>query len=1461
MRKFLHILFFCIWISPMTISAQSLRGTFSTYTSLDGLVHNNILDIYTDSRGFVWICTWNGISRFDGYHFKNYCNDPDNLPVQHNRFTQVMEDANGHLWFQTYDGHLYRFNRFTEQFESIDQLVDQLAGKSYRIGKVLFCHKTGTVWVEFQDNGVVCFSGSKNSSPLTAHSFIGNRQIDSAVSFMCETVDGAVWLVCDRGRRVITITPDFQIEMRIKSDEPIIAAAVVGEGIAFATKYHLISRFLKGYSLLCYDDIKIDGITTLASAADGSELYIGTSFSGVKVLKKKMNALEDKMPSGIVPQHICHMTVDSHNTVWITDLCPGITRFDPSRCDYKHFSQELNTVDYFSDTLSVVQECNDVVWIKMKQAGFGYYNREKDLVEPFFNVPSTDFRMTNGVTAFEIDDDNVMWLSPYYEKGLVKIVIEDARSDIFQLSSGQDTNYPDNIRALQLDRDSNLWVGTKNGRLYCYDSQYNLKHLYSHSDNGNPLGKIYAIFEDSLRNIWVGTKGNGLWRLTPDGKEYKFNHYLHVEGDIGSLSDNHVYAIDQDCFGRIWIATFEGGVNLLSDIDSDRFINIYNNFPNYPRGEGKRVRYILSDTLDRMFIATTEGLMICNPSESPEEMQFTVCRRYPGSKNSIGGNDVIHILKDSSGQIWLSTYGGGLSLIKGYSDNEVPIFVNYTTVNGLLDNIVLAAAEDIDKNIWISTEKGIMRFEPQQKIFTDYSLWSNSTPISYNEASVATDAKGTILFGGLNKLQMINTHKVQFSQYEYRLSFTDLEIQDQKIANPFLETDITKNEIELPYNYLLFRVEFASLNFRLQDKVNYMYYLEGYDNTWTISRKVNSAYYSKVPHGHYTFHVKAFVGNELMNSPEITMKIHIATPPWLSWYAYCIYSILFLAVLWLVMRTLYIMTKLRAETRMEQHMSEMKIRFFTNISHELRTPLTLIIGGLEDLQKRETLSKRGQDSLGMSYKNSKRMLSLINQLLDFRKIVKDKLELKVQNADIIPIAQNVLKDFRDMADERKITLLLTVSHSCIMLWIDTERMESVLYNLLSNAFKFTPDNGRVSLSITCKEAEDEKDCVYISVDDSGVGISKEHQKQIFARFSQFRKAIRRDIHGSGIGLALCREIVELHHGTINVESTVGKGSTFTIKLLRGNQHFSMEQIDFDTVADENNYSVSTDMKNISATYSEQALPKDAPTILLVDDNAEIRKFIFNNLMESYRVIEAVDGVDALDKIAVHQPDVIVTDLIMPRMDGIELVDKLRHNFETSHVPIIMLTAKQTSEDKFKAIKYGADSYITKPFSVEFLLVCIDNLLTRRRLLFEHFSSQSANHRIEEFVSQEDVVVTNRDQESMKELMEWIDTNIHDTELTVNDLAVHLKLGRTTMYNKIKSLTGKSPIELIKEYRVIKAELLIRTGQFSISEVAYQLGFSDPGYFSRCFKEQYKVSPKEYIQLHKFKNKEDEINSI
>lgn len=1438
--------------------AQSSQRVFSSYTSLDGLVHNHIIDIYTDSRGFVWLCTWNGISRFDGYRFRNYCNDPDNLPVQHNRFVKVREDANGHLWFRTYDGHIYRLNRFTEQFESIDVLVKQLEGKSYKVGNVFIESRGGGVWVEFQGSGIVRFTGAADQSPLKAENYIDHHRVGTDIGFIDESADQTIWLVCDGGR-VMTITPNGQVETRLNSQQPIVASTPAGDGMAYATR-HTIHRFVDGGSTLLPPlNFTTDEITTLAASPDGSKIFAGTRRSGIKILDVNADRFEGVLPAGKTPQDIQKLKVDSHNTVWITAAETGITRFDPEKNNYKHFKQKNNTVDYFPDSLTVVLERNDVVWVKMKQTGFGYYNREKDLIEPFYNDASQpDYRMTNGITVFEVDHNNVMWISPYYEKGLMKIVIDNARSNKTSLYNHRREDRPDDVRALLLDSSNRLWVGTKNGKLSCYNDQYELLHSFPNPVNRVPIGRIYSIFEDSSHTIWVGTKGDGLWKFTPDGKNYQVRQYRHSKENVWSLSDDHIYAISEDYSGKLWIATYEGGINMLSDRDSGRFIHMYNSFPDYPKEEGARVRYIFSDTPDRMLVGTTEGLIVFNPSVSSEKVKFDLHQRYPGAKNSIGGNDIIHILKDSAGRVWLSTYGGGLSQIKGYSDDNVPVFWNYTAYDGLPSNIVLAATEDFEGNIWLSTAKGIVKFEPGHNIFTSYTQWDNVDSTPYSETSAATDAQGNLLFGGMNKLHVIDPDKIkQVTNYDYNLSFTSLEVQNQEAAigdGAPLEVAVSeKGTVHLPYDYLLFRIEFASLNFRLQNRVNYMYYLEGYDNDWTVSRDVNSAYYSKVPYGDYTFRVKAFVGNEQMAGPEIALKIHIATPPWFTWYAYCLYSLLLVIVVWLILRTLYTITRLRAKARIEQHMSEMKIKFFTNISHELRTPLTLIMGGIEEVQKREALSERGVDSLGMSYKNSKRMLVLINQLLDFRKIVKDKMELKVRHVNIVPIAQNVLDDFRDMVDERKITLLFTVSHHNIPLWIDTERMEGVFYNLLSNAFKFTPDNGTITLSIAWREDEDH---TRIIVSDTGVGIHKEHLGHIFTRFSQYGRSLRGDVSGSGIGLALCKEIVELHRGTLEVESKVTKGTTFTIKLLTGNLHFDMEQIDFEN--DEDIPFPEADLKEITAC-SHISPPEGAQRILLVDDNAEIRRFIHNSLIDNYRVIEAMDGVDALEKIVADSPDIIVTDIIMPRMDGIELVDRIRNDFKVSHIPIIMLTAKKTPEDRLMAMKYGADAYITKPFSVDLLLVRIDNLLTQRRLLFERFSAQTATHRVEDFVPK-DVVVTNRDQEFMKTMMKWVDENISNTDLTINDLANHLGFGRTVLYNKVKALTGKSPVELIKEYRVIKAELLIRTGQFSISEVAYQLGFSDPGYFSRCFKEQYKVSPKEYLRLHNLKAKEDALNS-
>lgn len=538
-------------------------------------------------------------------------------------------------------------------------------------------------------------------------------------------------------------------------------------------------------------------------------------------------------------------------------------------------------------------------------------------------------------------------------------------------------------------------------------------------------------------------------------------------------------------------------------------------------------------------------------------------------------------------------------------------------------------------------------------------------------------------------------------------------------------------------------------------------------------------------------------------------------------------------------------------------MTDLKLRFFTNISHELRTPLTLILGGIEDVKKHDSLTPRGENSLTLAHRNAKRMLTLINQLLDFRKIVKNKMELKISRVDLVPLVEDALDDFREMASERRIELLFTLSHRSVLVWVDIERMESVVYNLLSNALKFTPNGGRIEVILSLRE---EEESVTLTVRDTGIGIPKDKQGMIFERFAQASRAVDSNMKGSGIGLSLCRDIVTLHHGEISVDSRPGEGASFTVKLKLGNAHFGMEQIDFSGAGAgegkrRDDYMVSDFTAADSQRRVDVAPPKDAQKILLVEDNRELRIFMYNSLIDTYYVVEADDGAEALEKIRSEMPDIIVTDLMMPCMDGIELIDKVRHDFTMSHIPIVMLTARHSPDDRVKAMEFGADGYITKPFSIELLLARIDNLLTQRRKLFEKFSSQSARNKVVE-LAVEDVVVTDRDEEFMKNVMAWLGENVENSELTIDQLASHLGLGRTTMYNKLKSLTGKSPVELIKEYRITKSKLLLRTGQFSVSEVAYKVGFSDPGYFSRCFREQFHMSPAEYLKTHNLKQDQD-----
>ena len=1323
MKRFLFLLLLLFGGAPRAGASEPPQCMFQCYTTFDGLTHDRIADIYTDSRGFVWVCTWYGVSRFDGYAFRNFNAVPgDFSPLSHHRFVSVSEDANGHLWFTTYNLHVYRFNRFTEQFEDVATLIEGFDAKHYRTTHCLHDREGGT-WVAIAGLGVVRFAGRPDASPVTVDALLDAPVLGGNVTAMFVDTAGTAWIAAADGQLNRVAAGDRK-DVRTVCELPArafdFAADSLGVYCATAQGVVRVGR---------YDGraVRLTGgrsaLTAIAADTVRRRIYVGSRSGDLyRVADDRLALLT---PRGPKPGRIRSLTADSHGVVWVTTPETGITRYNPATDDYKHFEQQPYTGSYNLDTLTKIAEGGGRLWVKMNKYGFGYYDRKKDCIEPFYNDPRRpDCQMTNAVVRFDVQDD-VLWLSTYYERGLRKAVLLEQPAEVFTLESPAGNSLSGEIRALLNDSRGRMWIGTRDGELLAYGAEGRPVYRLPLK---NP-GMVYALREDRAGNIWVGTKGEGLYRLSPCGGDFAVTRFAHSAADPYSLSNDQVYSIEEDDRGRIWVATYGGGINVLPDPHGERFIHAGNKLVHYPRDEASRVRWLLFDRADRMFAATVDGLLIFDPGANYKQMRFRLVQKIPGDAASLGNNDIIHMLKDSQDRVWLATYGGGLNRIEGYEADGTPRFRCYDLSDGLPSNICMAIAEDHAGDLWVSTHNAVSRFCPERGRFDAYNLYDGMRNAVLSESTAQTAADGSVLFGGGRRIYRFVPDRIRSAPVDYNLRFTSLDVRNRMAAvgeKTPLKTAVSEAQrIVLPYDYTNFRVGFASLNHAVQHAVRYMYKLEGYDSDWNLSGAVNRASYSNVPAGDYTLHVKAFVGHAGTAGEGIRMGVKILPPPWFSWWAKTLYVLLALGLLLVLFRVFGSVVRMRRAASVEQDMTDLKLRFFTDISHELRTPLTLILGGIEDVQRHDKLSPRGENSLTLAHRNAKRMLTLINQLLDFRKIVKEKMELKISRVDLVPVVEDALDDFREMAAERRIELLFTVSRRSVLVWVDPERIESVIYNLLSNALKFTPAGGKIEVIIAQRDAEE---CVTLTVRDTGIGIPRDKLSHIFERFVQASRAVDSNMKGSGIGLSLCREIVALHHGEISVTSAPGEGSAFTVKLRMGNAHFGMEQIDFSGAAGPDGkpaYMVSDFTSVDSQRRTDVQPPADAQKILLVEDNRELRVFIYNSLIDTYNVIEADDGVEALEKIRSEMPDVIVTDLMMPRMDGIELIDKVRHDFTMSHIPIVMLTARHSPDDRLKAMEFGADGYITKPFSIELLLARIDNLLTRRRTLFEKYSAQSA----------------------------------------------------------------------------------------------------------------------------------------
>ena len=738
-----------------------------------------------------------------------------------------------------------------------------------------------------------------------------------------------------------------------------------------------------------------------------------------------------------------------------------------------------------------------------------------------------------------------------------------------------------------------------------------------------------------------------------------------------------------------------------------------------------------------------------------------------------------------------------------------------------------------------------------------------------------------MLFGASGGVFIFNPDSIRKSSYIPPIVFSKLMVTNEDITpgdNSLLKVDIDDTDpLVLSHKENIFSVHFAALDYTNPQNIQYAYILDGFEKQWTFADKQRSVTYTNLPKGEYVLRVRSTNSDGVWVDNERILNIVILPSFWETPVAYVLYVLFILIIILVAVYILFTIYRLKHEVSVEQQISDIKLRFFTNISHELRTPLTLIAGPVEQVLKNDKLPADAREQLVVVERNTNRMLRLVNQILDFRKIQNKKMKMQVQRVDIVPFVRKVMENFEAVAEEHRIDFLFQTEKEHLYLWVDADKLEKIVFNLLSNAFKYTPNGKMITMFIR----EDEK-MVSIGVQDQGIGIAENKKKSLFVRFENLVDKNLFNQASTGIGLSLVKELVEMHKATISVDSHLGEGSCFKVDFLKGKEHYDKEAefiledadaparmgqvVDIANSSIQSETLVSDDSEKIDDVYGEEFAKEEnsKELMLLVEDNQELREFLRSIFSPMYRVVEAADGKEGASKALKYLPDIIISDVMMPEKDGIEMTRELRADMTTSHIPIILLTAKTTIESKLEGLEYGADDYITKPFSATYLQARVENLLMQRKKL-QSFYRDSLMH-INISTGQEEVPVATdmpsaeedvsetppttlemspNDRKFMDKLVGLMEQNMDNGELVVDDLVRELAVSRSVFFKKLKTLTGLAPIEFIKEMRIKRATQLIETGEFNMTQISYMVGINDPRYFSKCFKAQVGMTPTEY----------------
>ena len=1370
MILFKRYIFFTLVVLLFAYAANGQQAIkFNHLSFKEGLAQSPISTIVKDSKGFIWLGSWKGLTRYDGYTFRTF-NHHTNQPksISNNRVNAIVEDRNGKMWIGTSNG-LNLYNPSTEVFKRID-IKDIKGGRNY-ISSVLI-DSYHNIWT-------ATFAGIKqvDTQKWVLQEQVGLKDTSvnslfSSVTFtMFEDRSRKIWVGSKNGVKLFNPKTKklLALPAAISNNADLMSAKIIvirqdkagnlwfGSETSGLFRYSPKSDQLKVFK---YEDNNAKGILSNwirdVYVYDERQIWVGTR-NGLSIFDTHTEQFSNHTHSALNPNSLSDNTIwsfmqDEASGIWIGTFAGGLNVYYPSNANFSNIGERIGDRMGLSHLVvnAISEDKTGGLWVGTYGGGINYINRK-----------------TGAYSYFDI------------------------RNDQKQTRNG--------VKSLAEDADGNLWVGTLDGLCHFNKQTKKIRFFKFAVTQGKFSENLINYVIPENEGVWVGTNGGGLRYLRPDGS---YRTFTHDKDDKKSISDNFVVALIKDARENLWIGTQNG-------------LNYYN--------------------------------------RKKDSFQRFIKRNQP---NTLSNNSIITLFKDTKDRLWIGTDGGGLNYYNPITNKFYPL----NELGKLTDEVIHAIVEDDEGNIWLSTDDGLYKlhfknfnlpFKEENIEITHYNADDGLASNQFQTNAALKLRSGELLFGGINGLTSFFPDKLIKNKIKPKVAFTDFLVRNKPVAvdsaeSPLKNSVTFSKHIELKYDEGYITIKFAALNFINPEKNQYAYKMEGIrGDDWHYSGTQREANYTNLSPGNYTFKVMAANNDGLWNSEPITLKITVLPPWWQTWWAFIIYAV----IAYYIASTIYQFLKNRANLKRElylehlekerqEELHQMKIDFFTNISHEIRTPLTLILGPLEKMMRRAGINADLHKQLGQVQHNANRLMRLVTELMDFRKAESGHMKLSFSACNMVQFAEEIFLSFQTLALDKQIVYKFESNVENLEVYFDKDHLEKVLFNLLSNAFKFTAEAGKITFTIEAAENN-----VSIKVTDNGRGISQKNIEQLFTKFFQvYNEEV--STSGYGIGLALSKNIVELHHGKITVVSDIedekNKQTTFTVTLPLGADHLDPNTIIPEYMNSDNpiHYYLQSAANDIIAE-ADVAIIDYKYTILVIEDNSELRNFIKDSFHQQYRVIEAANGVQGLEMTLTELPDLIISDVMMPEMDGLELCRRIKTDDRINHIPVVLLTARAAYIHQINGYEKGADAYITKPFSTQILALNVKNILATKEA-----SSQKFVRDI--LLNPEPVKIETADDKFLAKLMQIIEQNIDNTAFDVTALTQEIGMSKTVLYKKVQAITNLSVADLIKTVRLKQAALLLAQNQMSIAEIAFAVGFNDRKYFSKEFKKQYDVSPSEYL---------------